>query len=244
MKKRINLWSSPRNISTAFMYSWGNRVDCSVVDEPLYAHYLRVSDADHPGKEEILKSQCQFAEKVVQEVLLKDYDTKLSLFKQMTHHLVDMDWEFLLEMENVLLIRNPREIIASYAKVIPHPNMQDIGIKKQVELFDFLRNNGKLNAIIDTNELLKNPKQVLGELCDSLGINFDDKMLSWKAGARKEDGIWARYWYKNVHASTGFKTYEKKEIELRPDLEELAQEAMPHYEKLFEHCIKAKNNPH
>ncbi len=238
MKKRINLWSSPRNISTAFMYSWGNRMDCTVVDEPLYAHYLRVSDTNHPGKEEILNSQSQFADEVIQDVLLRDYKTEISLFKQMTHHLADMDWDFLLKMENVLLIRNPREIIASYAKVIPHPTMQDIGVKKQMELFDFLTENGKLNAIIDTNELLKNPRQVLEKLCDSLGINFDERMLSWKAGARAEDGIWAKHWYKNVHSSTGFKPYGKKKVELRPDLEELARKAMPYYEKLFQYSIK------
>ncbi|MGB1216634.1 MAG: hypothetical protein ACPG5P_02090 [Saprospiraceae bacterium] len=111
MKKRINLWSSPRNISTAFMYSWDNRQDCTIFDEPLYAHYLRMSGIEHPGQEEILKSQNQFAKEVIKDVLLKDYDTEISLFKQMTHHLMDLDWSFFWEMENVLLIRNPREIL-------------------------------------------------------------------------------------------------------------------------------------
>ena len=61
--KRICLWSSPRNISTAMMYSFAQRPDTIVFDEPLYAHYLRVTGIDHPGKEEVLASQEQDGEK-------------------------------------------------------------------------------------------------------------------------------------------------------------------------------------
>ena len=56
---RINAWSSPRNISTAFMYSFAQRPDTTVVDEPLYAHYLSKTDSEagHPGTDEVLASQ-------------------------------------------------------------------------------------------------------------------------------------------------------------------------------------------
>ena len=236
--KAINIWSSPRNISTALMYSFAQRNDMTVVDEPLYAHYLRVSDADHPVKEEIINSQNPFAENVIKNVILNDYDTAYSLHKQMTHHLVDLDWNFLLQSKNVIIIRNPREIIASYAKVIPNPTIRDVGIKKQIEVYQFLSDNNKLAAVIDTNELLKNPKKILTALCEELDIPFDDKMLSWNAGARKEDGIWAEYWYTNVHQSTGFKKYVKKEVHLSDRLEELAKECMPFYEELFCKCVK------
>lgn len=235
----INIWSSPRNISTALMYSFAQRDDITVVDEPLYAHYLRVSDADHPGKEEIINSQNPFAENVIRDVILNDYDTPYSLHKQMTHHLVDLDWSFLLQSRNVIIIRNPREIIASYAKVIPNPTMRDVGIEKQMKVYQFLSEHDKLAAVIDTNELLKNPRKILAALCEELEIPFDDRMLSWKAGARKEDGVWAEYWYANVHRSIGFKKYEKKEVSLSSELETLAEACMPFYEKLFSRCVKA-----
>lgn len=53
---RIALWSGPRNISTALMYAFAQRADTTVVDEPLYAHYLSTSDARryHPGAEEVI----------------------------------------------------------------------------------------------------------------------------------------------------------------------------------------------
>ena len=68
--RRINLWSGPRNVSTALMYSFAQRADTRVVDEPLYAHYLRVSGADHPGRDEVLAAQEQDGERVVRDVIL------------------------------------------------------------------------------------------------------------------------------------------------------------------------------
>ncbi|MCB0662668.1 MAG: hypothetical protein KDC24_08010 [Saprospiraceae bacterium] len=236
---RINIWSSPRNISTAMMYSFGNRPDTSVVDEPLYAHFLyhQQNRPAHPGEEEILQSQANDGNEVVKSVLQADYPTPIVLFKQMTHHLLAIDWSFILAMKNILLIRNPAEIIQSYAKVIPNPSMEDVGITKQKVLYDFLLNNGQQPVIIDTNEVLKNPTKVLAELCHQLSIPFDTSMLQWEAGPRKEDGIWAPYWYQNVHRSTGFQPYEKKEIQLSDELMALAQEAMPVYEFLYEKAI-------
>jgi len=220
------------------MYAFAQREDMTVVDEPLYAHYLTVSDAKHPGQEAIIASQNPKGEEVVKDVILGSHPTPYVLLKQMTHHLVELDWDFLLKSQNVLLIRNPREIIASYAKVIPNPIMRDVGIRKQDQLYQFLSDNHHLAAVIDTNELLKNPRKVLGKLCDSLNIPFDESMLKWEAGARKEDGIWASYWYANVHQSTGFKKYVPRETILPEHLETLAVECQPYYDRLFEVCIK------
>jgi hypothetical protein len=46
---RIALWPGPRNISTAMMRAWGNRADPVVIDEPLYAYYLKMTGIEHPG---------------------------------------------------------------------------------------------------------------------------------------------------------------------------------------------------
>jgi hypothetical protein len=240
-KRRINLWSSPRNISTAMMYSFGNRPDTTVVDEPLYAYFLSAHKdrPPHPGEAEILGSQIQDGRAVIKKVLLREYASPIVLFKQMTHHLVGLSYDFVTKMDNVLLIRHPEEIIHSYSKVIPNPSMDDVGIAMQVELYDFLQQKGKAPIILDTNEVLKNPEKILTELCVKLDIPFDKAMLSWQAGSRKEDGIWAQYWYQNVHRSTGFKPYEKREIQLSDELSALAKEAMPYYESLFQKAVKA-----
>ncbi len=240
--KRINAWSSPRNISTAFMYSFAQRPDTTVVDEPLYAHYLTHTDtqAIHPGREAILKSQENNGAKVVNQLLNATYPSKLVLFKQMTHHLISISWTFLEKMDNILLIRDPRAIIASYSKVVYNPSIKDVGVKKQAELFDYLKARGTLRAVIDSKELLLDPAGVLKQLCFALDIPFMEQMLSWSPGKRPEDGVWAPYWYDNVRASSGFQPYQAREVQLRDDLSRLAEACQPYYQRLYKHAIKAK----
>lgn len=240
---RINLWSSPRNISTALMYSFAQRKDTTVVDEPLYAYYLHntASEAEHPGVPEILASQSTNGEEVVRDVILGDhYPTPVVVHKQMTHHLLDLDKRFLHQCKNVLLIRDPRAILASYTKVVQAPTPHDIGIPQQLDLFQYLRKHNLLQAIVDTPILLRNPGLVLQKLCGTLDIPFTADMLNWEAGARPEDGVWAPYWYKNVHQSTGFRPYQDKQIQLPPGLMALAESCRPVYEALLADtsCIK------
>ena len=239
--KRINTWSSPRNVSTALMYAFAQRKDTQVFDEPLYAHYLSATGSRvlHPGADEIISSQEQDGEKVVRQTLLGGYDKPIVFFKQMAHHLIRLDEGFLLEMDNVLLIRDPGAIIHSYNKVIPNPSMEDIGIQKMYSLFKFLSGQGKLAAVVDSRELLADPPSVLRQLCQQLAIPFDEAMLSWRPGARPEDGVWARYWYSRVHQSSGFEPYRERSFELPPRLQALASECRPYYEKLYEAAIKA-----
>ena len=240
MTKRINFWSSPRNISTALMYSFAQRSDTTVVDEPLYAHYLsqNLERSSHPVEEEIIATMERNGELVVNNIILGNYDRPVVLFKQMTHHLIGLDLSFLEQTLNVLLIRDPKFIIASYSKITT-PKLQGIGVAKQLELFHHLQSIGRLTAIVDSKELLKNPRKILGQLCNRLGLEFEESMLTWSAGARPEDGCWAKYWYKNVHQSTGFQPYVEKQVELSASQEELAKVCQPYYEKLFDQALKA-----
>lgn len=238
--KRINLWSSPRNLSTAMMYSFAQREDTRVVDEPLYAHYLLniPTEAEHPGREEVLASQLNDGQQVVDQVLLGEYEEPVVVFKQMTHHLIELDRSFLRKMDNVLLIRDPLDIIASYSKVITNPTITDIGIGMQYELCRQLEAMGRLTAVVDIRQLLRHPEEVLRILCEEkLGIPFDPRVLSWEAGPRPEDGVWAKYWYKNVHHSTGFQAYQEKVHHLSLRQHVLAEECRPYYEYLMYHAI-------
>jgi len=241
MIKRINLWSSPRNISTAMMYSFAQRMDTRVVDEPFYAYYLTHSERelDHPGTAEVLNSLPHGFEDILKNILFTDYDKPVVVFKQMTHHLIEKRYDFMLDMENVLLIRDPAEIIYSYSKVIETPQMEDIGVEQQLELFDFLIANDALSAVIDTNELLKNPRKIIVALCTALNIPFQEAMLTWLPGPRPEDGSWAPYWYENVHKSTGFGPPKTEKVELKGALKTLEKECRPFYDAIFEFAIKS-----
>ena len=236
---RICLWSSPRNISTAMMYSFAQRPDTIVFDEPLYAHYLRVSGVVHPGQEEILESQENDGDKVVRELMLGAFDKPVVFFKQMTHHLVQLDESFLSQMKNIIFIRNPKQIISSYAEVRPNVTMQDIGIAKQWQLYNQLKENNQHCLVLDSNEILKAPEVMLKKLCAALDIPFYKEMLHWPAGPKKEDGVWAKYWYNNVHNSTGFEKQSTSSRKLAEYLESLYNESKFYYDRLFEHSIKA-----
>lgn len=211
-----------------------------MVDEPLYAYYLKLRpDVDHPGKEEIMDSMSSDLQEVIDEVLLKDYDRPLVFIKNMAHHLIEMKLDFMLSMTNLFLIRNPRQLIASIGKVMKLPTMEDIGSQQQYELYHWLREQGQNPVVLDSGELLKDHEGVMQKLCSALDIPFDPHMLSWEAGARPEDGVWAKYWYHNVHQTTGFSKQESSSRPLPEHLRPLYNEASPYYKSLFQNAIKA-----
>ncbi|MEQ9438969.1 MAG: sulfotransferase family protein [Cyclobacteriaceae bacterium] len=238
--KRIHLISNPRNLSTALMYSFAQRSDTRVVDEPFYGYYLtKRPDVEHPGKEEILADMEHDADKVMQEVVFGEYDRPVLFLKNMAHHFVGMDEHFLTQLTNLLLIRNPKQLISSFAQQIQEPTMEDIGSKKQHELYQFLLSQGNKPVVLDSGELLKDPPRVLQKLCEALDIPFEEQMLLWKAGALPEDGVWAKYWYANVHRSTGFSKQPTSERPLPEYLQPLYDTALPYYTELYKNSIKA-----
>ncbi len=231
--KVINLISGPRNLSTAIMYSFAQRKDMTVLDEPFYGYYLNNAslENEHPSQKEILQTMELREEKVVEDI--NSLSKKKNVFvKGMAHHYLTETPEFILNWENVILIRHPKKLIASFSKVIHTPTLNDIGIKKASELFLFLKKNGKVPIVIDSDELLKNPETYLKKLCDVLNIPFSKKMLSWKKGGILEDGIWAKHWYGNVHNSEGFAVQKSSSQPLPEHLDPLLKEALPYYETL------------
>ena len=237
MNKVICLWSCPRNVSTALMYSFAQREDVCVFDEPLYAHYLKVSGAKHPGREEVLRVLENDGNKVVQEVILQKSD-KILFHKLMAHFLIDIDTEFLSLVTNILFIRHPQEIISSYSKVIKNPTIDDVGIKKQYDLYLDLENRGRLPIVLDAKYLLQNPELILRKICLLLEIQFDKKMLKWKKGGRIEDGVWEKYWYKNIHKSTGFVRNITQSVTLGKSNSLLVKECLPYYKFLTSKSIQ------
>jgi hypothetical protein len=238
MNKSICLWSCPRNVSTALMYSFHQRTDTKVYDESLYAHYLKESGVIHPGRNEVLKSQENNGNKVVQDLILQNKNDEIIFHKLMTHFLININTDFLSEVKNIIFIRDPKEIIYSYDKVIKNPEIHDVGVKKQYELYHDLQKRGLNTIVLDSKYLLKNPETILKKLCSLLDIEFDKKMLKWKQGPIQEDGVWAKYWYKNIHNSTSFLPYSKKNINLNNNLKKLYTECLPYYNYLTEKSIK------
>jgi hypothetical protein len=234
----LNLISGPRNISTALMYSFAQRTDTTVFDEPFYAVYLNKSGASHPGRDEVLQAQSN-DEEVVRTMILNHKATPIIFVKNMAHHMEVMNKPYFDDSINIFLIRNPKQIIASYAQVIEKPIMRDIGIEYQYRLFGQLTNQKNKVVVLDSGLALQNPEAVLLKLCAACEIPFDNAMLTWKKGPKTYDGVWAKHWYANVHNSTGFEKQNTSERLLPTNLENLYNEANFYYEKLLPFSLKA-----
>ncbi|MDC1245123.1 sulfotransferase family protein [Crocinitomicaceae bacterium] len=231
--KRIFLWSGPRNISTTLMYSFAQRKDTKVFDEPLYAHYLTSTNAKeyHPDAEFIIRSmECNG--QVVVDKMLDNNSAELVFFKNMTHHLLDIDKSFMKKGLNVILTRSPEDMLPSFHKVIPNPTLNDVGYKSHVKLLNYFEENNISYLVMDSKMILDNPEHELKRLCKHANIPFLNAMLSWPKGPRVEDGVWAKDWYHKVHQSNGFMKYKKKTKEFPKELNTLLDECLVYYKQL------------
>ena len=237
---RLSVWSGPRNVSTALMYSFRQRSDTLVVDEPLYGHYLKVTRADHPGDQEVMAVMDRDGERVIREVILGPCGRPVYFFKNMAHHLVGLDRGFLGGITNVLLIRDPTEMLPSLAHQLRAPTLRDTGLLQQTEILDRVLESGGEPVVLDAKQLLLDPSSALRAACEKLALPFEEAMLRWPAGPKPEDGVWAKHWYENVHASTGFSAYTPKTDAFPERLRPLLEKCLPLYGRLVRYATPAR----
>lgn len=196
----IAMWSGPRNLSTAMMRSFGSRADCSVIDEPFFAPFLKATGVAHPGREETLERHETDPVKAAKICMTKTA-TPYSFQKHMPHHMIEgfpLDWA--KDARHFFLIREPARVIASYVRGRENFEIEDLGFVPQRKLWERLGRP----PVIESSDILRHPKTMLSQLCRAIDIPFDAAMLRWEAGPRAEDGAWAPYWYHSVENSTGF----------------------------------------
>ena len=236
----IAMWSGPRNVSTALMRSFENRSDCFVSDEPFYSYFLYKTRLKHPLSDEIIKSGLINYNEIIKYITgLIPSSKNIWYQKHMAHHILEgenMDW--IKNMKNCLLIRHPSDVILSYSKKNEINSIQQLGYLQQIEIYEMLTKEMRTSPIIiDAQDLLREPKKILIEICENLKIKFEDKMLSWPPGVRKTDGIWGKHWYKQVEVSTGFNSYIKTNRIIPPKYQSLYDECMQCYDFLYQNRI-------
>ncbi len=238
---RIAMWSGPRTVSTALMRAWENRPDTVVSDEPLYAFYLHRTALPHPGRQTVIASQPTDWRVVLAQQISAPLPEGIavSYAKHMTHHLLpEVDRAALAPLRHAHLIRDPSELLASYARVRAEPTLADLGLREQAEIFEAFG-----GPVVDSRDLLTDPEGILRALCRALDVPFEDRMLSWPAGPRDSDGVWAPYWYGSVHASTGFAPYRPPAQTLPARLEPLAERCQPYFARLRQYRLTSPGGP-
>ena len=227
----IAMWSGPRNLSTAMMYSFAARGDFDVLDEPFYGAYLRLTGLEHPMRQEILASMETDPTRVAASLTVSGKNRLYS--KQMTQHMVPgIPRGWFRQAEHAFLIRHPARVIASYHAKREKPSLEDIGFVQQAEIFDAARAMGKTPVVVDSHDIRANPERTLRRLCEALGISWTPAMLKWASGGHSADGVWAAHWYGAVHNSTGFADPETDLPTIDPELRPVLDAALPHYEAL------------
>lgn len=228
------MWSGPRNLSTAMMYAFGNRADFAAWDEPFYAPYLAATGSEHPMRDAILATHETDPEKVAAQISGSIPAQKPHFYmKHMPHHMVDgfpLDWA--KACINVHLIRHPARVIASYAAKREQVTAADIGFQQQAAIYDQLG-----GIVIDSADIRANPEGMLRKLCAAINLPFDPAMLSWPAGPKPHDGVWAAHWYDAVHKSTGFDGAEGPLPQLVGRDAQLLGQSLPHYEALAKSAL-------
>jgi Sulfotransferase domain len=236
----LAMWSGPRNISTAMMYAFGNRADCEAWDEPFYGFSLATKGNDHPMRDEIIAAMETDWDALVRKCTTPSVKPLLYQ-KHMTHHMLEgHDRSFIHQLTNAFLIRDPARVLASYTQKWADVDLRAIGFIEQAEIFDMVAQKlGHAPPVVDSDEILANPRAVLSALCAACGISFDEAMLHWPKGPKPFDGVWAPHWYNAAWASEGFAVQPAKSITLPAPLQKIADEARPLYESLRKHALRA-----
>ncbi len=231
----IAMWSGPRNLSTALMYAFAARGDCTVWDEPFYAAYLAATGIDHPMRDAVIAAGETDPAKVAQTCLGPvPQERPLWYQKHMTLHMIPgFDRGFIRGLTNVFLIRHPARVVASYTAKRENPSLMDIGFVQQSQLFDQVADwAGQAPIVVDSADIRAQPAETLARLCQALGIAFTPAMLHWPPGPKPFDGVWEPHWYNAVHKSSGFDEPEGPLPTLTPAGQALVDQAMPHYDRL------------
>ena len=229
---RIAMWSGPRNLSTAMMYAFGNRLDTAVWDEPFYAAYLKATGLNHPMRPEILEAGDTDPKRVATRCQGPVPNSKTVFYqKHMTHHMLpDFPLDWLTKTTNIFLIRRPDRVVTSYQAKRENPTLDDLGFRQQAKIFASL--SAQNPVVIDSDDILTAPEPALRALCKAIGLPFSPAMLHWPKGGHSSDGAWAKHWYGAVHRSTGFAAGPSTPPQLTPEGTALAAQAQPFYEQL------------
>jgi len=248
--RRIAMWSPPRARSTMMMRVF-EALGCAVFDEPFYPYWLKsLNKTDDPGFQVSIEQHETRWPQVIDQVLGPFPDGRDWYYQKhmAIHMLEEVDLGWMSAVRNCFLIRHPAEVIVSMAEfrtVVPATTADLesaaalVGIPQLRRIFDRACDiHGEPPAVIDANDVLANPQQVLGRFCHAVGMPFDpNKSIAWARGKHPRDGAWADDWYAKVYSTTHLGTYRPKETVVPAALQPVVDYCLPTYEHIAQFRI-------
>ena len=209
------------------MYSFAERSDTRVLDEPLFGHFLAHTGVERPSRKAVLASMPTGRQDALASLVRHEHDDVLFL-KHMANHLEGLAWEDVdgPDHPHVILTRHPDGVLPSYRAHIDAPTMLDLGYAHQRDIVNHAA--GRVH-VVTAESLFETPEATLKALCAALDMPWEEGMLTWAPGGRPEDGIWATYWYEGIHRSSGWEPRSLRHGEVPPRLAPLRESCLEHY---------------
>lgn len=237
--KRIALWSGPRDIATGMLYSFAQRDDATVSDEPLFGYYLGFSGIEIPFRKQVLEKMEIDPVKIIDMLVNCDLNKEILFIKNKSDQAVGLQWDFMTSFDNVFLISHPKRMILSNDQEKEEQQLLDTCYEVQYHQILYLIQLGIEPIVIDSDDLIKNPDVILSSMCAKLGIPFQSKMLKWEKSEKEVESLPSRNWCKNMHNTSSFKDVDQLSGKLSIQQEELLEECLPFYERIQKYAIKA-----
>jgi len=219
------------------MYSFAQRLDTRVLDEPLFGHFLSHTGAQRPSRQEVLATMPTDRQMALSSLIPIESDNILFL-KHMANQIEGLNWVDVdaPNHRHVILTRHPDAVLSSYRAHIDRPTMLEVGYAHQMRI---VQEAGDRAVVVTAEALFEDPMATLQALCKALEIPWDPVMLRWDKGGRPEDGVWAKYWYHSVHNSRGWQPRKLSHHPAPVELRELREACMEHYRNLASKAIQS-----
>ena len=246
MHKILALWATPRSTSTAFEWMMRMRGDMICFHEPFGEPWYQGEEPLWPRlKSDSIRTPGLTFDSVWTK--LKLAAEQGPVFTKDFPHYIEHLWtnEFLSHYKHSFLIRDPAKVVTSMFEHWPDFVLKETGFAEQRQLFDRLSDHkGSAPPVIDSDDLLENPKGIVQAYCGAVDIQFIPQALSWKPGTRDEVSWYdGGSWHGNLRDSDGLKPQPRHYIDITeaPDrVQEIYEIVLPHYQHLHAHRLEAK----
>ncbi|MDU8927213.1 sulfotransferase family protein [Alisedimentitalea sp. MJ-SS2] len=244
MHKIVALWAVPRSTSTAFEWMMRQRGDLDCLHEPFgEAWYQGEAPLWHRFQPGEVTTPGLTLDSVWKDIRSRADNCPVFL-KDFPHYVSHMwDAEFLSHFNHAFLIRDPAKTVTSMYDKWPDFHEGEVGFPEQRALFDLLwALAGSPPPVIDSDDLLERPHQMVEAFCSAVGIPFIEDALSWEPGGDPSAHSWwdGGSFHANLARSTGLSPQDRRYIEIEdqsPRVQQVYRRMKPHYDRLYQHRI-------